>query len=175
METSVSTWVVLGTQWIGRAYPRSFQSLIQQPTHVRWMAELEPLRITLPAAPSGWAPEVGEGYAIFEGDRFVAESAEGTRLRVGATDNEPRGDADYWQRALEYHLGPLYERVDPVTTGDFRGVLLESKDREPFHYLIAARVAGDQLIVAEAFFPDAAALQRRRGDFERALAQVVVP
>jgi hypothetical protein len=139
-----------------------------------WLARLDPLRTTLATA-VGWGLPVEQEFAIFAGDGFSAESAEGTRLRIGAVNNDPRGDASYWQRALEYHLGPLYDSAHPIVGGNFRGVLLQSKDREPFFYLIAVTLAAEELIVAEAFYPDASALERRQSAVLAALEAAIRP
>jgi hypothetical protein len=101
---------------------------------------------------------------VFEKEEsFRAETADGTRVRIGGTANEPRGDSEFWQQALAFHLGPLYAQVRSLELGPFRAVLLASKDRRPFHYLVGVAGSADDrsLTVLEAFFPDDEALARR--------------
>ena len=143
-----------------------------------WIAALEPLYATLWDA-QDWTLDLGEEYAVFDGPSFTAESADGTRVRVGLTVNEPRGDAVFWQRALEHHLAPLYDTAEPFTTAGFIGVLLRSKDREPFYYLVAVAAAGvaadDELPVAEAFYPNEEAFERRHAALLDVLAGAEAP
>lgn len=146
----------------------SAEQLGRQSIPFPWIAELNPLYETLAARrslPWRWRalPEaLGEGFAVVEKRRgLLAESPEGTRLRLGRTRNQPRGDDSFWQKALAYHLGRFYKTVEPVELGPLRGVLLTSKDRDPFVYLVTVCVTGRDLRVLEVFFPTQAALAER--------------
>ena len=128
----------------------------------RWIAMLEPLRITTGKGKEEFEITLPEDYAVLEdGERIRAESAEGTRFRLGVVSNEPKGDTAFWHRALSYHLSGLYRSAEPVEAGDFRGLLLTSKDIVPYQYLVVVRVKGDIVEVAETFFPDDEARTRR--------------
>ena len=98
----------------------------------------------------------------------LAEAADGTKLRVGAVPNDPLGDGLFWARALEYQLGPYYHGIRQVEVGPFHGLVLESRDREPFHFAVAVAVrgggvsegiVGDELIVVEVFYPTGESLE----------------
>ena len=143
-----------------------------------WIARLEPLYATLIAA-RDWTLDLGEEFAVFDGPSYTAESADGTRVRIGQVANDPRGDIDFWQRALQHHLGPLYDTAEPIGSAGFVGVLLRSKDREPFYYAVAVAFAGasrdHQLAVVEAFYPSEAAFDRRHAALLDALGQAQAP
>jgi len=127
-----------------------------------WIARLRPLYPSLQPAPGRFAPVLSDDFAVFAGEKgFRAEGPEGTRVRLGGPRHSPRGDEAFWQKALAHHLGRGYRKAEPLDSGDFRGVLYTSKDSKPYSYLVAVRVWRKQLLVLEAFFPDAAALEKR--------------
>ncbi len=126
-----------------------------------WIARLDPLSATIGEPERRLSLVVPDGFAAFENGRGVrAEAADGTRLRVGARENLPAGDAAFWADALGFHLEPFYRAAVREESGSWIGVRLESKDRDPFFYLVMVSVGGDELLVSEAFFPDAEAFDR---------------
>jgi len=129
-----------------------------------WIANLNPLHSYLGSPVKKIPLELGDAFAVFEKEtRYRAESPEGTRVRVGATPNQPLGDGDFWQKALDYHLKPFYRKTEILELGIFKAVLFTSKDREPFFYLVGLTRAEDrkELIILEVFFPDQSALDLR--------------
>lgn len=138
-----------------------------------WIAALDPLERTTAAPASRPRVELPSDYAVFDTGRFVrAETAAGTRVRIGAVENEPRGDTAFWQQALVHHLADLYRIERRIEPGAFAGVLLEAKGAQGFSYLVLAAARGDEIIVAEAFFPDAAARDRRLDEIVGVLSEV---
>jgi hypothetical protein len=104
----------------------------------------------------------GPDFAVFSKENsFRAESADGTRVRIGSTDNDPRGDEYFWQQALAFHLKPYYGHGELVQAGQVRGVLFTSKDASPFFYLVGVLTDGKTLHVVECFFPDRHTKDRR--------------
>jgi hypothetical protein len=127
-----------------------------------WIAGLNPLRSSTRAAVQPVELAVAPEYAVFEsGKRVRLEAADGTRLSLGAVTNEPQGDTVFWRDALLFHLGGLYRSLEPVNAGGFQGAILLSKDIAPFSYLVAVAVRGEEILVTEAFFPNAQARERR--------------
>jgi hypothetical protein len=63
----------------------------------------------------------------------------------------------------------LYADTEDVETGGYRGALFTSKDLEPFYFLVAVKASGDEVQVAEAFFPDSESRERRLGEVLQAL------
>jgi hypothetical protein len=127
-----------------------------------WIAALSPLRPSAGALAAGFAVAIPPEYAVFEsGTRVRVEAADGTRFAMGAVPNEPRGDTAFWREALLYHLKDAFSKSDPVEAGRYQGAVFESKDIEPFSYLVAEAVRGDEILVAEAFFPNGASRARR--------------
>ncbi len=127
-----------------------------------WVAALNPLYPSLKAGPRRSALALSEDFAVFRKERgFRAESPEGTRVRLGATPNRPRGDAAFWQKALVFHLGPQFRRAEELEAGGYRAVLFTSKDSKPYSYLVGVALQGRRLVVAEAFFPSQEAKELR--------------
>jgi hypothetical protein len=156
-----------------------------------WIASLDPLYATLGEASRPITIDVPEDFAVFaesssvraesssvraesssvraESSSVRAESADGVRLRISGRRNEPAGSAQFWQEALLYHLGPLYQVAEPVETGDFMGVRLVSKDTEPFVFVVTVAVRDDELLVAEVFYPDRTAESAHEAELMSAL------
>ena len=127
-----------------------------------WIARLQPLNPSGGRMSQPLGLKLPAEYAVFEStERVRAEAADGTRLSVGAVSNSPGGDTMFWSTALKWHLGQLYRTTEALTAGSFQGAVFESKDIVPYHYLVAVAVRGDQIVLAEAFFPDAASRERR--------------
>ncbi len=138
-----------------------------------WIAALQPLYPSLPKSAGKAAPKLSDEFAVFAKEaRYRAESPEGTRVRIGSTDNAPRGDEAFWQKALLYHLGPRYRKAEAMEQGAWRGALFTSKDARPYSYLVAVRVQAKMLTVFEAFFPDPEALDRRLPTVQEALREL---
>jgi len=137
-----------------------------------WIRALTPVGVSTRSAEADIEIVPGDEFAVFETGRFVfAEAADGTQIRAGAVTNEPRGDAAFWQRALLFNLSPLYRHAEPVEAGEYRGVLLESRDTRPFSYLILTQDRGNELVVVEVFFPEPPALERRYDQVIQSIAE----
>lgn len=129
-----------------------------------WIAALGPLDRTTGPARQDIDIASDPSFAVFEsGQTLFAEAADGTQVRAGAVTNVPRGDERFWQSALAYHLSGFYRSVTRVASGAYRGVLLESKDADPFFYLVLVHSRSEELVVVEVFFPDADAKEARMG------------
>jgi hypothetical protein len=135
-----------------------------------WIASLEPVYGSLPRLRGRASLPLGEDFAVLEKRRsFRAESSGGTRVRIGSTQNQPRGNENFWQQALLHHLNPYYKTADPLEVGSLRGALFTSKDRNPYAYLVAVRAKGGRLYVVEVFFPDLEARAKHLADIREAL------
>jgi hypothetical protein len=143
-----------------------------------WIAALDPLYASLRRLGPKIEFGPGEEFAVFDREAYYrAESAEGTRVRIGSRSNWPAGDAEFWQKALAHHLGPYYRSAAPLTLGPVRAVLFSSKDREPYSYLVGVLTTPKEartLVVVEIFFPDAAALKLRLEALKAALSRLEV-
>jgi hypothetical protein len=143
-----------------------------------WIADLNPLYPSLRNPKGRVELELSEDFAVFtEEAGFRAESAEGTRIRLGAARNHPSGDTEFWGKALSYHLGPFYKTAEELDLGPFKAVLFTSKDPEPFSYLVAVSAQEDEqiladLVILEIFFPDQSALQTRLSNLKESLSQI---
>jgi hypothetical protein len=135
-----------------------------------WIRDLDPLYISLRHLKGRIEFELDDEFAIFERDvAFRAESAEGTRVRVGTTRNEPSGDSSFWQKALSYYLGKYYKETVDFEFGEVKGAIFTSKDAEPFYYLAGVATERDTIYVIEVFFPDRASLDKRLNGIKESL------
>jgi hypothetical protein len=140
-----------------------------------WIASLEPVYGSLPRLRGRVSLPLGEDFAVLEKRRsFRAESSEGTRVRIGSTKNQPRGDEDFWQQALLHHLKAYYKTAEPLEGGSLRGALFTSKDRNPYAYLVAVRIMGGRLYVMEIFFPDMEARDQHLAGIREAIESLEV-
>jgi hypothetical protein len=143
-----------------------------------WIAGLNPLYPSLRNPKGRVELELGEAFAVFSDEAaFRAESAEGTRIRIGSARNHPRGDTEFWGRALAYHLSPYYKTAEQMDLGPFKAVLFTSKDPQPFSYLVAVSAEMDgnilpDLLILEIFFPDPRALEARLADLKESVARI---
>ena len=135
-----------------------------------WIRNLDPLYVSLRSLKGRIEFELGEEFAVFEREvAFRAESAEGTRVRVGSARNTPLGDSSFWQKALSYYLSKYYRETVDVELGEVKGALFTSKDTEPFYYLAGVVAEKTTIYVIEAFFPDRAALDNRLDNMKESL------
>ena len=137
----------------------------QQQIPFPWIRALSPVGAGFGEAESDIGIVPGDEFAVFsEGRSVFAEAADGTQLRAGAVVNQPRGDEEFWQAALLFHLEPFYRSITAIAAGEYRGVLVESRDTRPFSYLILTRARETELVIVEVFFPEPMAVESRLED-----------
>jgi hypothetical protein len=140
-----------------------------------WIADLDPLYVSLSKLRGGVELDLGEDFAVFrKEDAFRAESANGVRVRAGTAANDPRGNDEFWQRALVFHLEPYYRSIEELEAGPLKGVLLGSKDADPFYYLVCVHTKGRRIYVVEAFFPGEPDLKTMREPVLQALGEMKI-
>ncbi len=119
-----------------------------------WISALNPLYSSMDTSIENISLELDDNFAVFDKEKyFIAESSDGTIVRVSKTENIPEGDTAFWQKALSYHLGPFYNNSELIVLGDFKSVLFESKDNVPYFYLVSVYIKEDTIYVVEVFFP----------------------
>jgi hypothetical protein len=140
-----------------------------------WIRNLDPVYVSIDELSGRISFQLPEDFAVFDKeDSFRAESADGTRVRIGTVPNEPAGDGAFWQRALEYHLDDFYGESEALSAGSAECILFTSKDREPFFYLVGVLAVKKKLYVIEAFFPSKKSLGKRYNDIERSITELEV-
>ena len=119
-----------------------------------WIDELHPLYPPAGRFGGSVRGELPDTFAVFKKDKYYhAETADGVRLRISTIGNKPRGDAGFWQKAMEHHLAPRFAETEARELGEVKGVLLTSKDPEPFYYFVGVKPDRRKLHVLEIFFP----------------------
>lgn len=120
-----------------------------------WIERLDPLGFAVASSGKKLAMKAPKNFvAVEDRDFWLAESS--TKARVWSTrlENNPRGDAAFWQAALYNHLSKLNEtKVKKYSAGSFKGVRLVPALQDPYVYTVAVKVAGDEIFVVESLFP----------------------
>ena len=120
-----------------------------------WIAHLEPLFATLAGAPE-WTLDLGEEFAVFDGASFSAESADGTRVRLGKVANEPRQSLAFWTEALRTQLlRDGYTFLDQAELRSAIGTISVLRWSAPvgdsdWLCVTALGASGEHLVIAEA-------------------------
>ncbi len=126
-----------------------------------WIAYLDPLYPAGEKLRTKVSLDLGEQFAVFSREKvFLAEDSDGMQVIISTVPNSPRGDNNFWQRALAFHLEPFYSEMTEMKQNfgdeELLGVELVSKDREPFRYFVGIVSDGRYLHVVEIFSPLAA-------------------
>ncbi len=127
-----------------------------------WIAYLDPLSPAGSDLRAHLDIDLGGDFAVFDKENvFMAENSDGVQIFLSTVDNSPRGDSDFWQKALFHHMGPYYaksiERTVAVGDSNFLGVEFLSKDRNPFKYYVGVYAEGRKIHILEIFSPDGTA------------------
>lgn len=124
-----------------------------------WIAYLDPLFPAGAKLKGKLNMNPGDDFAVFTKESvYMAESSDGVSIVVSSVENSPRGDNDFWHRALIFHLEPYYSSLNELKINlgsrELPGVELVSKDREPFKYFVGVISDGRNLHIVEIFSPD---------------------
>lgn len=137
-----------------------------------WIDDLHPLYPVAERFEGSVKGELPDMFAVFKKDKyFHAETADGVRLRIATVPNRPRGDGNFWQEALAYHLSPRFAQVTPEATGELSGVLLKSKDSKPYYYFVGVKTDKKKLHILELFIPDEQLLEAHYSSVVEALEE----
>lgn len=124
-----------------------------------WIAYLDPLFPAGSKLKGKLNLNPGDEFAVFTRESvYMAESSDGLSIVVSTVENSPRGDNEFWHRALIFHLEPYYSSLNEMSimlgSRELPGVELVSKDREPFKYFVGVIADGRNLHIVEIFSPD---------------------
>jgi hypothetical protein len=138
-----------------------------------WIASLAPGQQSTGRFPASASPELGGEFAVFSkggSEGFYAESARGIRVRIGTVANRPRGDLDFWFRALNYHLSPRFaDQQNLELSTQIRGGRFTSFDFEPYVYEVMVEIRGSRIAVYEIFYPDEKEFSDSHRDIHQAI------
>lgn len=141
-----------------------------------WIQQLVAHSQTIEKGGDDVALALPQGFVLFdEDDGYVARAADTTILRAGRVDNEPRGDNDFWVKALDFEMdGRDEEIVKAGTAGRLAYRVYRDRDVQPRLYLVAVLAAAEDLWVVEVFFPNQASWQAHGAAVEQALSSFEV-
>lgn len=133
----------------------------------RWMQQLQAQRLQQVVLGEKVELAVPKNFVQLELEQgWAARSADGAEVWAFSRDNEPHGDAAFWQAALAGVLGNAFAQQDTSGVGPFAVLRLQSFGPMAYVWWIAVAIDDDEIVVAEAFFPDALA-ESRHGDAVR--------
>ncbi len=126
-----------------------------------WIRRLSPFRDDVLAR--GKRPDLPVPVGMVSLDlkkRFVAESADGARVRAARLVNAPRGSAAFWLDAMQQRLAPEFARAEASEVGVWKVLRLIDRSDKPYVYVLAVRTDGDDLDLVEVYYPSAAQEER---------------
>ncbi len=128
-----------------------------------WVRGLTAHRVTLLDGHEHVRMVLPAGFVLFDekwvllGDTgaWRAQAADTSMLRAASVANDPKGDALFWARAVEFEMDGRDEAlVESSRQGQLEVRVYKNKDPKPRWWLIATTTAGDKAWIVEAFFPD---------------------
>lgn len=123
-------------------------------SELAWIRQLSPFRRDVAVSSKPLMLSVPDGMVTLDLKRaFVAESADGARVWTHRLDNAPEGDADFWLAAVQSRLGREFGEAKAEALGEWRILTLVDRAEEPYTWLIAVRVSGRSLDLAQAWLP----------------------
>ena len=134
-----------------------------------WIRTLSPFRTDVQDSGKRLALTAPEGMVVLDlKKRFVAESADGARIRGTRLVNAPRGSSAFWLDAMQQRLAPEFAKAETSTPGDWQVVRLVDRSEKPYVYVLAVRAEGDHLDLVEVYYPSEAQ-ETRYGDGVKAM------
>jgi hypothetical protein len=125
-----------------------------------WIDALHPLYPVSNRVKGNVEADLPDQFAVFEKENyFRAETAEGVRLRVSSVENSPEGTDQFWQEALGFHLSKKFAGAEKRDIGEYSGVMLESKDPDPYFYYVGVKAEKKYIHLLELFFPGRESLE----------------
>ncbi len=128
-----------------------------------WVRGLTAHRVTLLDGHEHVRMVLPAGFVLFDekwvlfGDTgaWRAQAADTSMLRAASVPNDPKGDALFWARAVEFEMDGRDEAlVESSRQGQLEVRVYRNKDPKPRWWLVATTTAGDKAWIVEAFFPD---------------------
>ncbi|MCU0664581.1 MAG: DUF4349 domain-containing protein [Myxococcota bacterium] len=136
-----------------------------------WIRALRAHEATIHKGGRKVSMKLPKGFVLFDRDKgYIARAADTTILRAARVDNEPKGDGEFWGKALDFEMdGRDEERLEASSTGPLVYRVYRDKELQPRLNLVAVLAKGDDLWVVEVFFPTEAAWQAHGGAVKQAL------
>ncbi len=129
-----------------------------------WVRGLVAHRITLWQGKNAVALPVARGFVRFDKAKsWHARAADTAMIRAARLTNEPEGNTAFWSAAVSYELNGRGEiKLGEGEEGAVHWSVWRNRDVQPRVWLVAVRVEGDKLLVAEGFFPTLPSWQRHK-------------
>lgn len=130
----------------------------------QWISALRPLRLNESLVGEPLERKAPTGFVSLELEEtqnyWAAAANDGSEIWAHQKENEPEGDALFWQEALRIRLSKGFAKTELRDAKDWKLLLFTSYDAKPYTWLIAVRVEEDELHVVEGLFPNPDALSQ---------------
>lgn len=126
-----------------------------------WIRQLSPFNRSVPDDYRLALP-VPEGFvSLAKEGPFRAESADGAVLWTFRLSNDPVGTASWWKQAIVERIGEEFGAVQHKELGSWACAAFdEPVNEEPYRWQVCVQGHGKKLVVAQAFFPGPAQVDR---------------
>ncbi len=151
---------------------------VNQGSAIPWIRSLRPDRRTLNEAPA-FEFALPDGFLDYSdqygssGD-YIYASPDGVQIRAATIDNNPKADASYFERALQYERGRYPEKVLSSSRSGNRVILTTPQQvgYDRAFYTIVLFVDGDDLHVIEVFYPNEEIYNKQKKVVEPAIQSI---
>jgi len=129
-----------------------------------WIRYLNPFHDDVIANARPLMLDVPEGLVALDVKRkYIAESADGTRIWSGRMENAPLADGKFWVDAIKQRLEKDFASAEVTTIGSFHVLTFTERADKPYTWMIALQPDGKHLSIVEVYYPDAAQQERYEG------------
>ena len=120
-----------------------------------WIGRLSPFDRSQGHMGRALVPEVPTGMVALDESkkRLVAESADGTVFWTARLDNQPEGTARFWMDAIQGRLAAEFGTAEESTVGRFLVLRMMDTSPDPYTYVVAISVDGDDIDLVQVYYP----------------------
>ncbi len=136
-----------------------------------WIRSLSPWRRDVTASAKLLKLVVPEGLvALDEKKRFVAESADGSRIWTGRLLNEPKGNTSFWVEAIKDRIASEFAGAETSGVGSYQVLrLVDPAEPDGYRYQVGVKAEGKFLELVQIYYPSKAQEERYKGAIEASL------
>lgn len=143
---------------------------VQETSAFAWLRRLSPFHDEVLSKGKRLALAVPDGMVALDlKKRFVAESADGSRVRAARLANDPEGTSAFWLDAMQQRLAPEFAQATTRAVGEWQVLRLVDRSDTPYVYVLAVRASDDDLDLVEVYYPNAQQEQRYQAAIEAML------
>ena len=141
-----------------------------EPYGMNWIHSLSPFQNTVCHSGKRLELETPIGFvSLHPKGSYIAESADGTVLRATKLPNQPNGDSQFWQNAIDSRISSGFNNVQKSTMGEYSVIQMEEDSDNPYIWMIAVRNDDKYLEFIEVYYPTKTEWTRHQKNVETAI------